>query len=89
MLALSQLLSCQEPTQKSRSKLNRGDGEEERFWWRRTEVRLSLSRKEVIQPQVPLRLPCYDLVPITELILGACLLLQLTRRLGMLPAFMA
>jgi len=26
----------------------------------------------VIQPQVPLRLPCYDLVPITELILGAC-----------------
>ena len=31
-------------------------------------------RKEVIQPQVPLRLPCYDLVPITEFILGACLL---------------
>jgi hypothetical protein len=29
-------------------------------------------RKEVIQPQVPLRLPCYDLVPITELVLGAC-----------------
>jgi len=31
-------------------------------------------RKEVIQPQVPLRLPCYDLVPITEFTLGACLL---------------
>ena len=30
-------------------------------------------RKEVIQPQVPLRLPCYDLVPITGLIFGACL----------------
>ena len=29
-------------------------------------------RKEVIQPQVPLRLPCYDLVPITELAVGAC-----------------
>ena len=29
-------------------------------------------RKEVIQPQVPLRLPCYDLVPITEFIFGAC-----------------
>ena len=29
------------------------------------------SRKEVIQPQVPLRLPFYDLVPITEFILGA------------------
>jgi hypothetical protein len=27
--------------------------------------------KEVIQPQVPLRLPCYDLVPITELAFGA------------------
>ena len=24
------------------------------------------SVKEVIQPQVPLRLPCYDLVPVTE-----------------------
>ena len=31
-------------------------------------------RKEVIQPQVPLRLPCYDLVPIREFILGACVL---------------
>jgi hypothetical protein len=28
-------------------------------------------RKEVIQPQVPLRLPCYDLVPITRLAFGA------------------
>ena len=25
-----------------------------------------LPRKEVIQPQVPLRLPCYDLAPVTE-----------------------
>ena len=29
-------------------------------------------RKEVIQPQVPLRLPCYDLVPIRSWRLGAC-----------------
>jgi len=28
----------------------------------------------VIQPQVPLRLPCYDLVPIREFILGTCAL---------------
>ena len=28
-------------------------------------------RKEVIQPQVPLRLPCYDLVPIRKFIFGA------------------
>ena len=31
-----------------------------------------LLRKEVIQPQVPLRLPCYDLVPITSLTLVRC-----------------
>ena len=31
-------------------------------------------RKEVIQPQVPLRLPCYDLVPIAEFALDACFL---------------
>ncbi len=31
-------------------------------------------RKEVIQPQVPLRLPCYDLVPIRSFIFGTCLL---------------
>ena len=32
------------------------------------------SRKEVIQPQVPLRLPCYDFAPVTELTLNGCLL---------------
>ena len=35
---------------------------------------LKILRKEVIQPQVPLRLPCYDLVPIAEFIFGAWLL---------------
>ena len=34
---------------------------------------LRFLRKEVIQPQVPLRLPCYDLVPIVELTFGTCL----------------
>ena len=33
-----------------------------------------LLRKEVIQPQLPLRLPCYDLAPVTSFTLGACLL---------------
>src|SRR5215207_4251668 len=33
---------------------------------------LVILRKEVIQPQVPLRLPCYDLVPIKSLAVGAC-----------------
>ena len=33
---------------------------------------VKLLRKEVIQPQVPLRLPCYDFTPITSHTLGAC-----------------
>jgi hypothetical protein len=33
-----------------------------------------LLRKEVIQPQVPLRLPCYDFTPVTVHSLGPCLL---------------
>ncbi len=32
-----------------------------------------LPRKEVIQPQLPLRLPCYDFVPVSSPALGACL----------------
>ena len=35
---------------------------------------LEISRKEVIQPQVPLRLPCYDFAPVTELTFDGCLL---------------
>ena len=35
---------------------------------------LEISRKEVIQPQVPLRLPCYDFAPVTEFTFGGCLL---------------
>ena len=31
-------------------------------------------RKEVIQPQVPLRLPCYDLAPVTDSTVVGCLL---------------
>ena len=33
-----------------------------------------LLRKEVIQPQVPLRLPCYDFIPVTAHSVGDCLL---------------
>jgi hypothetical protein len=33
-----------------------------------------LLRKEVIQPQVLLQLPCYDFTPITSHSVGACLL---------------
>jgi len=30
-------------------------------------------RKEVIQPQVPLRLPCYDFTPVAEPTVVRCL----------------
>jgi hypothetical protein len=47
-----------------------------RLFRRRPEGRrlLEISRKEVIQPQVPLRLPCYDFAPVTELTFDGCLL---------------
>ena len=49
-----------------------------------TKLKLSriLLRMEVIQPQVPLRLPCYDLVPITNLSLGRCPLAVSSRTSG-------
>ncbi len=31
---------------------------------------MCLSRKEVFQPHLPVRLPCYDLAPITSITLG-------------------
>ena len=36
----------------------------------------------MIQPQVPLRLPCYDLVPIAEFALGALFLAVTAALLG-------
>ncbi len=46
-----------------------------------------VSRKEVIQPQVLLQLPCYDFTPITNHTLGACFPCRLARRLLVQPAF--
>ena len=37
-------------------------------------VRPESLRKEVIQPQVLLQLPCYDFTPITDHTMGTCLL---------------
>ena len=34
----------------------------------------NILRKEVIQPQVPLRLPCYDFTPVAEPTVVGCLL---------------
>ena len=36
--------------------------------------RILILRKEVIQPQVPLRLPCYDFTPVADLTVAGCLL---------------
>src|SRR5215218_900903 len=47
------------------------------------------SRKEVIQPQVPLRLPCYDFAPVTELAFGGSLPCGVGHRLRALPTPMA
>jgi hypothetical protein len=37
-------------------------------------ARCELLRKEVIQPHVPVRLPCYDLAPVTGFTLGGSFL---------------
>src|SRR3712207_9313385 len=42
------------------SRAGRGPGPPHRVW------RPALLRKEVIQPHLPVRLPCYDFVPIAD-----------------------
>ena len=37
-------------------------------------LRATFPRKEVIQPHLPVRLPCYDFVPVAAPALGRCLL---------------
>jgi hypothetical protein len=51
----------------------------------RTGSRQIILRKEVIQPQVPLRLPCYDFTPVTSRTLGSCLRRRLARSLPVQP----
>jgi len=42
-------------------------------------------RKEVIQPQVPLRLPCYDFTPVADPTVVGCLHCWLAHRLRVKP----
>ena len=48
-------------------------------------VNVSESRKEVIQPQVPLRLPCYDFTPVADPTVVGCLPCGLAHRLQVKP----
>ena len=66
-------LNCQRAEDKSREPEGRSAGESRDLSIRRSGP-TRCSRKEVIQPQVPLRLPCYDFAPVTELTFGGCLL---------------
>jgi hypothetical protein len=45
----------------------------------------TILRKEVIQPQVPLRLPCYDFTPVADPTVVACLPCGLAQRLRVKP----
>jgi hypothetical protein len=42
-------------------------------------------RKEVIQPQVPLRLPCYDFTPVADPTVVSCLSCELAHCLRVKP----
>ena len=56
--------------------------------WRPTGSNCSgIPRKEVIQPQLPLRLPCYDFTPIIDPTFDGSLPEGLGHRLRVLPTF--
>ena len=43
-------------------------------WPKPKALSANILRKEVIQPQVPLRLPCYDFTPVSKPTVVSCLL---------------
>jgi hypothetical protein len=58
-------------------------------WLRPRTATTALVRKEVIQPQVPLRLPCYDFAPVTGHTMGDYLPCGLVCRLPVQQTSMA
>ena len=58
-------------------------------WMRPRTAPTTLVRKEVIQPQVPLRLPCYDFAPVTGHTMGGYLPCGLVCRLPVQQTSMA
>ena len=55
------------------------------FWEQVPALSAEILRKEVIQPQVPLRLPCYDFTPVAKPTVVACLSYELAQRLRVNP----
>ena len=51
-------------------------------------TRYILLRKEVIQPHLPIRLPCYDFTPIIDSTFDCCLENSLAHRLRVFPTLM-
>ena len=60
-------------------------GVEEALPNRSSTLSANFLRKEVIQPQVPLRLPCYDFTPVAKPTVVACLPYGLAQRLRVNP----
>jgi hypothetical protein len=60
-------------------------GMEEALPERTPALSADILRKEVIQPQVPLRLPCYDFTPVAKPTVVACLSCELAQRLRVNP----
>ena len=56
-------------------------------FWTTLSSGLVLLRKEVIQPHLPVRLPCYDFVPIADPTFDGSLPYGLGHRLRVLPTF--
>ncbi len=68
------------------SKLNSAKTREGYVSWSPHAMRL-FPRKEVIQPHLPVRLPCYDFTPIADPTFDGCLPCGLAHRLRVLPTF--
>ena len=60
-------------------------GRREAFPGQAGALSFTILRKEVIQPQVPLRLPCYDFTPVANPTVVACLPCGLAQRLRVKP----
>ena len=59
----------------------------QQLWQPPVVIATGIPRKEVIQPQLPLRLPCYDFTPIINPTFDGCLPCGLAHRLRVLPTF--